>query len=497
MSAWGSLPSGWRETTLDELAGRDGLFTDGDWILSEDLRSGTEEVRLLQLGDIGIGRFLDKSSKWISRARADELNCTLLREGDVLISRMAHPIARACLVPHMSHPSITAVDVAIFRPDDAVISGAYLAFVLNSPVFRLLAEQQSSGTTRKRITRKKLGKLPLPLPPRGEQDAIVLGIRSHLDRVRVGEERIANARALLDRYQAAVLAKVLLPEPAADSTDESGQSLRDAALARRRQAWEDEQVAKHQRSGKFPSTDAWKARYPEPEAPARGRTDPPPRWAWATVDEIAEAVEYGSSAKTSADLAGVPVLRMGNIQDGRIRMDDLKYLPEDHDEFPDLLLKDGDVLFNRTNSPELVGKSAVYRNAGEAVGFASYLLRVRVSNAMLPEYLVYYINSPYGRAWIRSVVSQQVGQANVNGSKLKALTVPLPPRSQQRAICARISAQLDGVAALRAALVRTEMKTESLRDSVLHAAITRPSGSERDTPTPAAVNKRRAVLVGR
>src|SRR3954468_12032275 len=106
------LPAGGDLLPLESRAGGGRLFADGDWILSEDLKSGTD-VRLLQLGDIGIGRFLDKSSKWISNARCQELGGTQLQEGDVLISRMADPIARACLMPQLAYPCITAVDVSI------------------------------------------------------------------------------------------------------------------------------------------------------------------------------------------------------------------------------------------------------------------------------------------------------------------------------------------------------------------------------------------------
>jgi len=155
--AWGSAP-------LETAAGADGVFTDGDWILSEDLKSG-REVRLLQLGDIGVGRFLDKSSKWISRARYDALHCTAVLPGDILISRMAEPIARACIVPDLGVMAITAVDVTILRCDEELVDPRFVMQTLNSLRFRYEAEQQSAGGTRRRITRKKLALLNIPIPP--------------------------------------------------------------------------------------------------------------------------------------------------------------------------------------------------------------------------------------------------------------------------------------------------------------------------------------------
>ena len=151
-------------------------------------------------------------------------------------------------------------------------------------------------------------------------------------------------------------------------------------------------------------------------------------------------MQYGTSAKTSEGIDdGVPVLRMGNIVDGRLDYKKLKHLPTSHDEFPGLLLTDGDILFNRTNSAELVGKTAVFSDISGPTSFASYLIRIRVVG-YLPELLSAYINSEYGRAWVRSVVNQQVGQANVNGTKLRSLGVPLIPMEEQEELWARINA---------------------------------------------------------
>jgi type I restriction enzyme S subunit len=164
----------------------------------------------------------------------------------------------------------------------------------------------------------------------------------------------------------------------------------------------------------------------------------PKGWTLASVGQIIVEMQYGSSAKTNADPSGVPVLRMGNIQDGKLDLSSLKYLPQDHAEFPDLLLNPGDLLFNRTNSPELVGKSAVYRGSPVKCSCASYLIRVVLHPDCEPNYLAYYLNSMHGKQWVATVVVQQVGQANVNGAKLKALELPLPPAAEQRRIVGKV-----------------------------------------------------------
>ncbi|WP_437290100.1 restriction endonuclease subunit S [Sorangium sp. So ce406] len=195
----------------------------------------------------------------------------------------------------------------------------------------------------------------------------------------------------------------------------------------------------------------------------------PEGWASATVGELSTLIQYGSSAKTSESSTGVPVLRMGNIVEGRLVFGELKILPKDHHEFPELLLQPQDVLFNRTNSPELVGKTAVYEGYPAPCSFASYLLRVRL-RGYEPKLLAHYINSWEGRNWISSVVNQQVGQANVNGSKLRELTVPVPPIEEQRRIVAKIEALTAKSRRAKEALDAIPALVERFRQSVLAAA---------------------------
>ncbi|HEX7681802.1 MAG TPA: restriction endonuclease subunit S [Thermoanaerobaculia bacterium] len=195
----------------------------------------------------------------------------------------------------------------------------------------------------------------------------------------------------------------------------------------------------------------------------------PKGWTWHTVGEMVLKAQYGTSAKTSVK-AGIPVLRMGNIRDGELVLDSLKHLPVSHREFPALLLEKGDVLFNRTNSAELVGKSAVYRGNPSPCSFASYLIRLRVKPGFVPEFLAWYINSPFGRAWIASVVSQQVGQANVNGTKLRNLRVPVPSHSEQQRIVAEIEKHFSRLDTAESALKRARASLNLYRSAVLNAA---------------------------
>ena len=283
-----------------------------------------------------------------------------------------------------------------------------------------------------------------------------------------GVAALRKAQAKLKRYRAAVLkaaveGKLTEAWRADHPTTEPASMLLERILKERRAQWEADLRAK----GKDPA----KVKYVEPAKPdVEGLPELPEGWCWARVEQVSSSVRYGTSAKTNEDASGIPVLRMGNIQEGSLDLGNLKYLPENHTEFPNLLLENGDLLFNRTNSAELVGKSAVYCGNPILCSYASYLICVRMVSGCLADYLCFYLNSSYGRSWIASVVSQQVGQTNVNGSKLQALTFPLPPFDEQEQIVSEVEQRLSVVTQLEAQIEANLKRAEHLRQSILKEA---------------------------
>lgn len=159
----------------------------------------------------------------------------------------------------------------------------------------------------------------------------------------------------------------------------------------------------------------------------------PESWEVVPLGRLVSSVEYGSSSKSKPD-GQVPVLRMGNLQGGRIMWDDLVY-SDDEREIAKYSLKVGDVLFNRTNTIDLVGKTSLYDGRRPAI-FAGYLIRINVINGVLDSrFLNYILNTEFSRRHSSKVLSIAVGQANINGQKLKTYPIPLPPtKAEQEAI---------------------------------------------------------------
>ena len=192
------------------------------------------------------------------------------------------------------------------------------------------------------------------------------------------------------------------------------------------------------------------------------------KWVWKTIGDLCEKVEYGSSAKSQPE-GKIPVLRMGNIQNGQFDWGNLVYT-SNKDEIAKYLLKHNDVLFNRTNSPELVGKTAIYKSEKPAI-FAGYLIKIhRVEELLDGDYLNYFLNSKIALDYGKTVVSSSVNQANINGSKLKGYPIPAPSIEEQRNIVAKLDALRDETQRLESLYQRKIDALDELKQSLLQQA---------------------------
>lgn len=134
--------------------------------------------------------------------------------------------------------------------------------------------------------------------------------------------------------------------------------------------------------------------------------------------------QYGISERATDEPVGVPMLRMINLQDDTWDLSDLKYIRMTDAEKKPYLLEQGDILFNRTNSKELIGKCGVFNLSGEYV-FASYLIRVRLKNdTLLPDYVTAFLSSGLGRIQIDAVSRQIAGMTNINAEEIRRLLIP-------------------------------------------------------------------------
>ena len=189
---------------------------------------------------------------------------------------------------------------------------------------------------------------------------------------------------------------------------------------------------------------------------------------WVTINDICEKVEYGTSNKSLTE-GDIPVLRMGNIQNGRFDWEDLKYT-DNQEEVEKFLLKKNDVLFNRTNSPEHVGKTAIFKEDRTAI-FAGYLIRIDYyKDKISGEYLNYFLNSHTAKKYGNKVKSFGVNQSNINGTKLKTYPFPKTSLEEQHQIVQEIESRLSVCDEMEKSIESSLKKAEALRQSILKKA---------------------------
>ena len=194
----------------------------------------------------------------------------------------------------------------------------------------------------------------------------------------------------------------------------------------------------------------------------------PKGWVWCKLEDIAYDLMYGTSEKSS-HLGKIPVLRMGNInREGGLDWKDLVY-SNDEEDIEKFNLLHNDLLFNRTNSSEWVGKTAIYKGERPAI-YAGYIIRLRTIfvNA---DYINFVMNSQYHRNWCNDVKTDAVNQSNINAQKLSVFRVPLPPIEEQKRIVKEIKRWLSLIKVIKSGKEKLQESIKQTKSKVLDLAI--------------------------
>jgi restriction endonuclease S subunit len=173
------------------------------------------------------------------------------------------------------------------------------------------------------------------------------------------------------------------------------------------------------------------------------------------LGDVVDSAQYGLSTAPQSNGKYV-MLRMMNFEDGRAVENDICYVELSDEDFRRYELHRGDVLFNRTNSFELVGRTGMYDLPGRHV-FASYLVRIRPDRArLLPEFLTEFLNSPLGVRQIRAFATRGVSQSNVNATNLRRVQIPLPAVADQEILLSELKLVRDAAAVCQGRLAEAE-----------------------------------------
>ena len=159
--------------------------------------------------------------------------------------------------------------------------------------------------------------------------------------------------------------------------------------------------------------------------------DNPKGWECCTIRDIVKEVRYGSS-RPAVEGGQYPYLRMNNITyEGTLDLSEIKYIDVPEKELEKCTVRKGDVLFNRTNSKELVGKTCLY-DRDESMVLAGFIIRVRVNDKVVPEFLVAFLNMDFSKKMLFNKCKAAIGQANINAQELQNIEIYLPHLALQK-----------------------------------------------------------------
>ena len=444
------LPRGWVEASLSELVAAHGVVTDGDWVESKD-QDPNGEVRLTQLADVGEGEFRNRSDRYLTIEKAEQLGCTFLEAGDVLIARMPDPLGRACMFPGLEQPAVTVVDVMVFRSGTDLISHQWIVFAINAPETRRKIVSQASGTTRQRISGGNLKRLPIPLPPLAEQKRIVAKLDALNEKSARARTELARIGPLIARFKQAVLGKAFSGE----LTVGTKQAANVAAVDTNPDV-----------------VPLWSV---------------PDNWSWCRTDEVGRVGLGRQRSPKNHDGPNMrPYLRSANITWQGVDTSDVKEMNFDAADFKRFKLEMGDVLLNEgSGSATEVGKPAIWRGEIDGCCYQNTLLRVQPKHCS-SEYLYYYflLIARSGR-FVSS--TQGVNIQHIGREGLARYPLPLASKAEQLEIVSRIEAIFDEIDRLAEQAKRALESLGRLDETILAKAFLGGLVTQNENDEPASV----------
>ena len=461
------LPQGWKKTTLGEIA----IIKMGQSPDSKSYNKQNEGYQLIG-GASDLGDKFPEPKQFTSEATKlskinDIIICIRATIGRLNLSNKIYCLGRG---------------VAGIEAHDKIETKFLWYVLMNSEAYLL---KNSTGTTFQQVSSPTLKKLPIVYPTNKEtQQAIVNKIESIFTEIDAGIVSLKTAQQQLKHYRQSLLKNAFNGEltkqwrlentdrlPSANELLAQIQTAREQHHAEQLADWQTavkqwEQTCKQGKKPSKPS--ALKTLEPISKLNEIELTELPNNWFWERLGLITLGVEYGTSAKSQSE-GKVPVLRMGNMQNGKIDWTDLVYSNND-EEIEQYLLKKGDVLFNRTNSPELVGKTSIIETDEKAI-FAGYLIRINhLTDIVDGRYLTYFLNSIVAKNYGNFVKTDGVNQSNINGQKLMNYPFVFCSLAEQTQIVAILENKLTACDQLACELATQLKQAELLKQAVLKSA---------------------------
>jgi type I restriction enzyme S subunit len=397
---------------------------------------------MIRATDIDAGRIIDDNLLRVDPNYLPLERAPYLKEGEVIVVRSGAYTGDSAIVPPRHVGAIAGYDMVV------TVRGAVTAFVAHCLLSAYVLEGQllllTLRAAQPHLNAEQLGGIQMYLPAPTEQ------------------ERIA---AYLDASCAAIDAAVAGKRRQLETLADARESLIEATVTK----------GVHPSAKTRRINEDWVA-----EIPAH--------WEACRIKRVVSRVDYGISQSSEPE-GRYPVLKMGHIQRGEIEYRDLDFVNEVSDN---LLLEAGDLLYNRTNSPDQVAKAAVFRGRkAEEITFASYLVRLRTNHRADPYFLNYLLNCNGFLSFARKIAIPSVQQSNLNSTRYCRMLIPRPPIEEQREIAVFLDSKLGELGRVVTSIELQIGTLIAYRKSLIHECVT---GQRRVTDADARANTERVAV---
>ena len=444
-------PSGWTCTTLQSVTSPRGVKAKPASMLGAPF-VGLEHIEAHSTKMLGMGHTSDVKSAG-----------SYFAHGDVLYGRLRPYLNKVYMA---GFEGLASGEFIVFQ-EHPHLDNAYLKYFLNQAEFVHYATRLNTGD-RPRVDFGQLADYPFPLAPLPEQHRIVAEIEKQFTRLDASIAALKRAEANLKRYRASVLKAAcegrLVPTEAelarAEGRDyEPADRLLERILSERRARWESQE-----KRGR---------KYKEPVAPNTSNLPKLPEgWVWAAVGQASEVQGGIQKQPKRAPAANMfPFLRVANVSRGVLDLDEVHQIEVFPGELDKLKLVSGDLLIVEGNgSPSQIGRMAIWKGEIENCVHQNHIIRARLADRIVPQYVETYWNSPVGSSRVLGVASSTSGLYTLSVSKVSALPIPLPPLAEQHRIVTDVERRLSVIQQTEAAIQANLTRAGRLRQSILKQA---------------------------
>ncbi len=457
------IPEGWVKTTLGEVV--------------QPSRERALPAEFPAMRYVGLEHIEAHSMRLLGHGHARDVrsSCVRFAEGDVLYGKM-RPYLNKVWVAEFD--GLCSTEFLVFSKREG-LNSRFLSLRLNAEDFVTFADSQVSGE-RPRIRFERLQRFPVLLPPEAEQERIVTRLDRTLSAAERGRTAALRVQERLKGYGAAVLEAATTGEltrswreGSSAHTVEPGKILLHRLTALRRTRWETLELKRLRSLGKGPKDRTLKLRYDEPKAlDTTALPALPSGWVWARLQQVGFVVGGLTKNPGRARLSlKLPYLRVANVYANELRLDNVISIGVDETELERLLLRKGDLLIVEGNgSKDQIGRVAIWDGSIGRCVHQNHIIKVRLADEKLAEWVLSWLLSPSGRRQIEDVASTTTGLYTLSLSKVGDLPVPLPPADEQSQALQEIGRRVRAKDQLHWRLEQQLACSQAMRQSLLREA---------------------------